>query len=122
MSRNCEDLIVWQKSRIFVKAIYQITASLPSSELYGLVSQMRRASVSIPANLAEGCARTSTKEFTHFVSIAYGSATELKTLLLLSSDLNFITADEAQLKLSDLEEILKMLGKLRHSLFEKIAG
>ncbi|NDE91369.1 MAG: four helix bundle protein [Alphaproteobacteria bacterium] len=122
MSRNAEDLIVWQKGRLFVKTIYEITALFPSSELYGLVSQMRRAAVSIPTNLAEGCARTSTKEFVHFVSIAYGSAMELKTLLMLSSDLSFIELLNVQSKLGDLEEIIRMLGKLRHSLKEKIAG
>lgn len=107
-----KDLIVWQKSIKLVKEIYLVTAKFPSSELYGIVNQMRRSAVSIPANLAEGYSRKSRKEYSQFVAIAFGSATELETYLIISKELRFID-EEVYNKLTDLlTEVLKMLNVL----------
>jgi len=80
-ARRHYDLRVWQDGIALVKTIYALTAKLPREELFGLTSQMRRAAVSVPANIAEGAARSTQKEFIHFLSIARGSLSELDTLL-----------------------------------------
>ncbi|WP_439128583.1 four helix bundle protein [Polaribacter sp.] len=85
-----KDLKFWQLSRTFCKYIYQITSSFPNSEKFGLVSQLRRAVVSIPSNVAEGASRNSNKNFSRFLTIALGSYYEIETQLLISFDLNFI--------------------------------
>lgn len=84
-----EDLIVWQKSILFVKEIYRLNQNFPSEEKFGLVSQMRRAAVSIPSNIAEGHARHTTNEYVRFVSIAEGSLAEIKTQIIISIELDF---------------------------------
>ena len=76
-----------------VKIVYEITKSFPDEEKFGLVTQMRRAAVSIPSNIAEGHSRTSTKEFMHFISVALGSTAELETQILLSENLGYIKID-----------------------------
>ncbi len=86
-------LDVWRKSMDFVKEIYLITDKFPSSELYGLTSQMRRAAVSVPSNIAEGAARKGTKEYKQFLNIAQGSASELDTQIELALLLGFINND-----------------------------
>ncbi|WP_417195669.1 four helix bundle protein [Bizionia sp.] len=85
-----KDLEVWKKSRLFCVEIYSITSKFPESEKFGLSNQLRRASVSIPSNIAEGSSRHSNKDFTRFLQIAIGSAYEIETKLLIASDLNFI--------------------------------
>ena len=90
MSRPHYKLEAWKSAMALVKAIYQITGKFPKEELYGLTSQMRRAAVSIPSNLAEGAARTGKKEFAQFLSIAKGSLSELETQLLISAALGFL--------------------------------
>ncbi|WP_417199692.1 four helix bundle protein [Bizionia sp.] len=85
-----KDLEVWKKSRLFCVEIYSITSKFPESEKFGLSNQLRRASVSIPSNIAEGSSRHSNKDFTRFLQIAIGSAYEIETQLLIASDLNFI--------------------------------
>ncbi|WP_371922416.1 four helix bundle protein [Bizionia sp. M204] len=85
-----KDLEVWKKSRLFCVEIYSITSKFPESEKFGLSNQLRRASVSIPSNIAEGSSRHSNKDFTRFLEIAIGSAYEIETQLLIASDLNFI--------------------------------
>ena len=86
---NFRELVVWQKSRAFVKAAYEFTALFPKSENYGLISQIQRAAVSIPANIAEDSARGTDREFNRFALISLGSAAELETLLLLASDVGY---------------------------------
>ena len=106
------DLIVYQKSILFVSEIYLLTSGYPKSEQFGIVSQMRRSAVSIPSNIAEGSARNSDKEFKYFSSIALGSATELNYFLQLSKDLGYID-DKIYFELSNkLKIVLKMLNKL----------
>jgi four helix bundle protein len=87
---NHKDLDVWKESLALAKLIYSVTSRFPKGELFGLTSQMRRCSVSIPSNIAEGAARSSDKEFIQFLYISLGSLTELETQVLLSTDLGFI--------------------------------
>jgi len=107
-----KDLIVWQKSVDLVVAIYELTNSFPKTELYGLVSQMRRSAVSIPSNIAEGRRRGSKKEFRRFLLVAFGSGAGLETQIVISKKLNYgynqdyIQADEL------LDEVMRMLNKL----------
>lgn len=104
------DLEVWGQSIELVTEIYTATALFPVSELYGLVSQIRRASVSIPSNIAEGAARQTSKEFIQFLHIARGSAAELETLLIISQNLGFLkNADDYLEKLAIIRKRLNRL-------------
>ncbi|MDI6591586.1 MAG: four helix bundle protein [Patescibacteria group bacterium] len=105
--KSYKDLIVWKKSIDLVEEIYKITKRLPKSETYGLSSQMQRAAIAIPSNIAEGSKRT-TKEYSQFLSIAYGSAAELETQLILIRRI-YPNLDIKKAE-SLLEEILKMLS------------
>ena len=87
---NHKDLNVWKESMLLVKKVYLLISNFPQSEQFGLSSQMRRAAVSIPSNIAEGCGRNSDKELIHFCNISQGSLAELETQLLIAVDLNFI--------------------------------
>ncbi|MDP3940908.1 MAG: four helix bundle protein [bacterium] len=107
--KSYKELIVWQKAMQLVKVIFLLTESFPKSELFGLVSQMRRAAISIPSNIAEGYGRHSSKEYSQFCSVANGSALELETQLLLSGDLGFGDTQKREDALLLLEEVLKML-------------
>ena len=88
--RGHKDLIIWQKSMDLVEDIYKITLSFPKEEIYVLISQIRRAVVSIPSNIAEGAARNSKKEFKQFLYIALGSISEVETQILIANRLNYI--------------------------------
>ena len=110
--KNHKDLIVWQKSMDLVLAIYKATRSFPQEEMFGIVSQMRRASVSIPSNIAEGFGRLSEKETERFLSIALGSASELETQLIISKDLDFIPTDMAAELLDQNKKVIFMLSSL----------
>ena len=89
-----KDLDVWRESMRLAREVYRVTATFPKEELYGLVSQMRRAAVSVPSNIAEGAARASTKEFAQFLYTASGSLSERETQLLLAKELGWITEGE----------------------------
>jgi four helix bundle protein len=115
-TQNYKDLIVWQKGIALAKAIYQLTSKFPGEEKFGLVSQMRRAAVSIPSNIAEGQARHTTGEFIQFISHAEGSTAELETQLILSVELGFVAKDSAKTHFSLLDEIRRMLNSLRRKL------
>jgi four helix bundle protein len=108
--KSYKELIVWQKSMQLVKEIFLATDNFPKSEMYGLISQMRRCSVSIPSNIAEGYGRKSKKEYSQFYSIAYGSTLELETQLIISKELNFIDIKDFQRVNGLLEEVAKMLN------------
>jgi four helix bundle protein len=114
--QNHENLLVWQKGIELAKLIYQITSRFPSEEKFGLVSQMRRAAISIPSNIAEGQARHTTGEFIQFISHAEGSVAELNTQLILANKLYFcLTADvEPASKL--MENLRRMLNGPRRKL------
>ena len=113
------DLSVWQKSIDFVTSVYKITEDFPKSEIYGLTNQVRRAVVSIPSNIAEGAARTSKKEFSHFLSISLGSLSEVETQLIVSRNLNFTPDEQFMRLMSDLIEIRKMIIGLKKSLSDE---
>jgi len=107
-----KELTVWQNAYRLALEVYRITCALPSSEQYGLASQMKRASVSIPSNITEGYKRQSRKEYLQFLSIASGSAGELETQLLLSKDLGFLDIEDFQRVSKLSEEVSKGLGNL----------
>jgi four helix bundle protein len=92
--RDFRTLKVWEKSHQLALDVYGVTGKFPRGEQYGLTSQMRRAGVSIPSNIAEGCGRHGNAELTHFLNIAMGSASELQYQLLLSQDLGFLDENE----------------------------
>src|SRR5690349_1436813 len=93
---NFRELIVWQKTMDLAELIYQSTRAFPKDELYGMVSQMRRAAVSIPSNIAEGQARNTTGEFIQFLGYAHGSLAELETQTELAGRFNWLNVDERQ--------------------------
>lgn len=103
------ELVVWQKAMELVKSVYAMTKVLPKSELYGLVSQSRRAAVSIPANIAEGHGRNSKKDYVRFLTIARGSLRELETLLLLIDDLELAVTGEELKQCDDVSRLLSGL-------------
>lgn len=105
--QSFKELVVWQKSMELVKDIYQLTGDLPKEEIYGLTSQMRRAAISIPSNIAEGKKRKTRNDFIQFLRIADGSAAELETQLLLVKDLYMLTKIDHALGL--VGEVQKML-------------
>ena len=92
--QNYRDLKVWQKAHEFVKEVYSVTKNFPSDEKFGITSQLRRASVSIPTNIAEGSAQTTDPQFARFLGIAYASAVECEYLIFLSLDLSYISKVE----------------------------
>jgi four helix bundle protein len=109
-----ENLIVWQKSRILAKEIYKITSSFPKEELFGMTSQMRRSSISISSNLAEGSSRRTKKDKARFTEIAFGSALELLNQLIIALDLSYITESnylEIRIKLQEVTFLLDALQK-----------
>jgi four helix bundle protein len=102
--RNCADLIAWQKSMSLAESVYKTTRELPREEQYGLISQMRRAAVSIPSNIAEGEGRGSDGHFLHGLMVSYGSLRERETQLLLSKRLQFLKEAETQIPYSQLDD------------------
>lgn len=108
-----QDLKVWQKSRLLVKDVYLLCDNLPKEEMYGLSSQMKRSSVSVPSNIAEGYRRNNRGEYLHFLGIAPGSVAKLETQLTLTQDL--FGKDTAEL-LRTVDEIQRMLIVLRRKL------
>jgi four helix bundle protein len=110
--KSYKDLIVWQKSMELVREIYFLTSKFPPSEIYGLTSQMRRAAISIPSNIAEGYCRGSRKEFTQFINIAFASGAELETQILLAESLDFVAEEKTKKIALLLEEIMKMSNSL----------
>ena len=111
-----KELLIWKKSRYFCSEIYSITSSFPSDEKFGITNQLRRASVSIPSNIAEGSSRNSNKDFARFLEIAIGSGYEIETQLLIASDLEFLKLEKLEELLISLDEIIKMTSKFRSTL------
>ena len=106
------NLVVWQKAHNLTIDIYKLTTNIPSEEKFGLISQIRRACVSVESNLAEGCGRDSNKEFARFINISMGSSFELRCQLLIVRDLGYIDSNQCQLLESKILEINRMLGGL----------
>jgi len=118
--KNYRDLLVWQQAIALVEHIYRITATFPKEEMYGLTSQLRRAAVSIPSNIAEGHTRDSLKEYLQFLSIASASLAEVQAQLFLTKRLNLATPDMIE-PVEDLaDKTFKMLRNLQHKLKEKL--
>ena len=111
-----KDLEVWKKSIDFVTVLYKVTQDFPKSELYGLTSQIRRASISIPSNIAEGATRKGKVEFKQFLYIALSSGSEIETQLIIAKNLAFISIDKFDNLINDLSVIQKMLQGLIRSL------
>jgi len=109
-----ETLEVWQKSRIFVQEIYKSTSTFPSEEKYGLTSQLRRASVSVSSNIAEGSTRWSKKEQARFYEIAFGSLIEVLNQLILATDLEFMSKE----RLDIIREVIECIGRMLNSLYK----
>ena len=117
--KSYRDLEVWQKSMDLVVECYQITKKFPKAEIYGLTSQLQRAAVSIPANIAEGRERQYTKEFLQHLSIAYGSLAELETHLQIAQRLDYLDMNHLKQMLDKTAEVGRMLNGLRKSLEKK---
>jgi four helix bundle protein len=115
-SRSYQDLEVWKSSIALVKEVYQVTARFPSSEIYGLTNQIRRASVSIPSNIAEGQGRISPKEFRQFLSISIGSLAEVETQLIIAKEINYLAQEELNPLLIKIDHIRKMTKALLNSI------
>ncbi len=107
--RNFKELKVWQKSHQLTLAVYKATSAFPKEEVYGLTSQIRRASASIAANIAEGCGRSGEAELGRFLQIAMGSASELEYHLLLAHDLGLMKTGEYQQLSNEVIEVKRML-------------
>lgn len=114
-----KNLQLWQKSRELVADVYKLTAQFPKEEIYGLTSQIKRCSISIPSNIAEGAGRNSNKEFLYFLSNSQGSSYEPETQLILATDLEFTTQEQVQPLLKTLEQTQKMNRSLQNSLKER---
>jgi four helix bundle protein len=111
-SRSYRDLEVWKLSIEFVKEMYVVTNNFPTTEIYGLTNQIRRAAVSIPSNIAEGQGRNSAKEFKQFLAISLGSMAELETQLIISNSIGYIGENELNNFLEKLDRIRKMIKSL----------
>ena len=114
MLSNFKELKVWQKSYALCLKVYKMTNSFPREEVYGLTSQIRRAAVSVPSNIAEGYGKRTTLDYVRSLYIAYGSACELETQVLLSNDLGYVKTKEKERfgeKLGEVERMLKALIK-----------
>jgi|LFRM01.1.fsa_nt_gb four helix bundle protein len=119
MVKSYKDLTVWQKSMDMVVDVYALTKSFPHSEVFGLASQMQRAAVSIPSNVAEGCERGTQGDFARFLSIASGSVAELETQILVATKLGYLTPESIGPVLSLCDEIGKMLRALRNAVLSE---
>ena len=112
MAGSYRDLVAWRKAMILVVQIYRATRTFPKDELYGLTSQLRRAAVSVPSNIAEGQARYSRREFHHFLANARGSLAEVETQIMLASDLAYLPSKEADVLLIKAAEVGRILNGL----------
>ncbi len=116
MKRRYAELLAWQKAHRLTIDMYRVSLSYPKDEQYGLVSQIRRAASSIPANIVEGHSRSSTNEFKHFLSIARGSAVELDYFLLLSKDLGYLEDDIVDQLCMQCDDVIRLITALMVSL------
>ena len=106
--RDFKELTIFKKARLFNKNIYIKSKGFPSDERFGITSQIRRAAISISANISEGCGRNNDKVFAHFLDIAYASACEVECLLLIALDIEIIERQELDFFIDNLDEIKKM--------------
>lgn len=112
MGESYRDLIAWQRAMNLVTSIYGATQAFPRDELYGLTSQLRRAAVSVPSNIAEAQARFSAREFHRFLSIARGSLVEIETQILIAQNLGYLATAQSRLLLTEASELGRILNGL----------
>jgi four helix bundle protein len=117
-----KELVAWQKAMVLVDSVYRATRSWPREELYGLTSQVRRAAISIPSNLAEGHGRTGPREYAHHVSIAFGSLSELETQILIAQSLGYATSETAERLTAEIADVRKLVRGLLRSLNNRQVG
>ncbi len=116
MIRTHQDLDVWKLSIEFVTNIYKETQKFPKSELYGLTSQIRRAAISIPSNIAEGAARSSRKEYIQFLYIALGSVAEIETQLIIAKNLNYMSINNYLKEIKTIKsKLINLINSLKKS-------
>jgi four helix bundle protein len=116
--RNYRELEVWNVAIGFVTKIYSITEGFPTTEKYGIISQINRAAVSIPINIAEGASRKTAPDFARFLEIAIGSCFELETLLIISTNLQFINSDHSNNLINEIQLLQKRISALRSSILK----
>lgn len=116
--KSSKELVVWQKAMDLVEEAYLISQRFPREEVYGLTAQLRRAAVSVPANIAEGNARATRKDYASFLAVARGSLAEVETLLLVAMRLRYATEDDLRAALELVGEVGRMLNKLRSNLLK----
>jgi four helix bundle protein len=116
MGKSYRDLVAWQKAMDLVTAVYQVSASFPKDEMYGLTSQLRRAAVSVPSNIAEGQGRHGVAEFRHFLRQASGSLMELETQITIAERLCYVSSETAGQVLCSSSELGRILNGLINSL------
>jgi four helix bundle protein len=118
---NFRELKVWQEAMEITKRTYKLTRTFPSSEIYGLTSQINRAAVSIPSNIAEGSGRNGNKEFVQFLSISMGSCFEVETQLTLALEFSYLQKDDYDRLILDLNKLEKMINSLISTLKTQFA-
>ncbi len=118
---NFRELKIWQEAMEITKLTFKLSKKFPSSEMYGLTSQINRSAVSIPSNIAEGAGRNSNKEFSQFLNIAMGSCFELETQIILSFEFNYIKKDDLESFVVKLNKLEKMINSLISTLRKQIA-
>ena len=116
MGKSYRDLVAWQKAMDLVTTLYRVTAAFPREEIYGLTSQLRRAAVSVPSNIAEGQGRFGSADFRRFLWLANGSLMELETQILIAERLHYITSEEARRLLNEAAGV----GKILHGLIASL--
>jgi len=121
-AKSFQDLIVWQKAHALVLAIYSFTQSFPKHELYGLTSQLKRAAISIPANIAEGFRKQSANDKARFLNISEGSLEESRYYLILAKDLKYISSEQYQTAWNQSEEVGRLLNGYRSSVLKNKGG
>jgi four helix bundle protein len=117
--RKFKELMIWERSHKLTLLIYNLTRTFPKEEIYGLASQIRRSSASIPTNIAEGCGRKSDLDFKRFLDYAFGSASELEYQLILCRDLNYCSGQDFEQLSSELEAIKKMITSFSQNIHVK---
>ncbi len=119
--RSYEDLDVWREAMMLVAAVYEASAKFPADERFGLTSQLRRAAVSVPSNIAEGHARSSTRDFLRFLSMAMGSLAELRTQFLIAEQQGFVAVDSLDPVFARVDTVGRLLRGLTKSLHTKLS-
>ncbi len=117
--RSYRELVVWQKAMDLVESVYRATHGFPKEELYCLTSQIRRAAISIPSNIAEGQGRRTTRDFLYFLSVARGSLKELETQVLIAERLQYLDQEQRSRLIQQADEVSRLLSGLTNSLRAK---